>query len=87
MSATLTCCLRLWMMRGLKGNCWESDRTKTEWHDGKRKTIWYTSMLCLYSLPASYVAPWMLQHNCGYFILVEVKHSSELLNSRGIGDA
>lgn len=75
------------MMRGLKGHCWESKWTKTKWHDGERKTIWYASMLCLYSLLANHVAPWMSQHNCGYIILVEVKQSSELLNSRGMGDA
>ncbi len=25
-----------------------------------------TYVLCLYSLPAGYVASWMLQHNCEY---------------------
>jgi hypothetical protein len=43
-------------------------------------------VLCLYSLWVVCVASEMLQYNHGYITFVVAKHSSKLLDSRGIRD-
>jgi hypothetical protein len=53
----------------------------------KERLFGNTYVLYLYSLPAGYVASWMLQHNHGYIMFWRVKHCSEIFDSIGIRDA